>query len=293
MKAKWLVELDLFLDTEVRLLESLKKHNIEHKVLKYIPFDDDFVLRCRNKFNEKDCVVFYGSLNFARKLRGNVPWIPGVYGDYKMYECLSYYPAFGDNFLNNDYIMMPFGDLNRRKEFIYEHYNTTRFFCRPNSGLKEFTGTIVPDWDFDTLMRTMSFYNVPNSELIVVSSPKTIIREWRFIVINKDICEDYENEIITGSLYRDYTRSKDEVLHELCTDNEVLDYAIQMSKLYKPENAWTLDICQLDTGELKVLEIGCFSSAGWYGCDINIIVDRISELAEYEYNLYHENNIDD
>ena len=35
--------------------------------------------------------------------------------------------------------------------------------------------------------------------------------------------------------------------------------------------------------ELDMLEIGCFSCAGMYGNDLNIIVDKVSQVAERDW----------
>ena len=56
MKAKWLVELDLFTDTELDLIEAIKKSGREVKTLKYIPFDDNLVSNIEKDY-EKDAFI--------------------------------------------------------------------------------------------------------------------------------------------------------------------------------------------------------------------------------------------
>lgn len=271
MKPTWLVEKDIFLDTEINLIETLKEKGYPVNTVQYIPFDDD--LSRFEKITEKN-VIYYGSLNLAIKLKDKFNWIPGVYGDIKKYNCSSYYPYFKDYLLNKDYLYMTYADLYQNRDYLFEKFNDI-FFVRPDSILKEFTGQPISKYNFEDAYKLLGFYNdvVTQNLPIYVSSLKDIQKEWRFIVA--------DNEIITGSLYR--VKEKEETLHELCTDDNALNFAKQMAKLYNPERVWVLDVC-LSNNQYKLLEIGCFSFAGLYGNDLNIIVDKVSEIAKQEYN---------
>lgn len=77
MNVKWLIEDDVFEDNQDELISSLKTHNIDFHILKYVPFDDDLVNRCSQIYKPDDCVVFRGSINFGYKLR-KLPWVPSV-----------------------------------------------------------------------------------------------------------------------------------------------------------------------------------------------------------------------
>jgi len=293
MKAKWLVELDLFTDTEEELIKAIKKSGREVKTLQYIPFDDNLVGRCSEGYEENDCVVFYGSLNFGRKLR-KTSWIPGVYLKEKEYECTSYYPVFGDELIHSNYIMMPYGDLHRRKDFLFEHFGE-ELFIRPNSGFKNFTGTLVNRYNFDDTIQLCCFYDVEPDLLVIVSDVKDFQKEWRFVIVN--------GEVISGSLYRDWTigpeilspgsKTRDLVLlnsksvKEYCTDENAFKYAEKVSKMYSPDTAWTIDIALTSDNEYKTIEIGCFSCAGLYGNDLDKIVEKVSESAENEWIEYN------
>lgn len=300
MKAKWLIEKGLFTDTEDNLIDALKKHNIEYKTLSYVPFDDDLLGRCEKLFPKDDCIVFYGSLNFGTKLR-KMSWIPGVYLDEKKYECTSYYPIFGDLLVHKNYLMMPYGDLLRRKDQLYNMFNDghtlpiNKLFIRPNSGLKSFTGTVLPYHDFEDGVKMCGFYGVEPDLLVIISDAKTLSKEWRFVVVN--------GEVISGSLYRDWsspekitpgTTTKDYVLmnshsvKEVCTDEGAIEFAKKCAKMYDPESAWTLDVAQMGIGNYGVLEVGCFSGAGLYGNDLEKVVKAVTEAAEKEWKEYFE-----
>ena len=291
MRAKWLLELDLFTDTELGLIDAIKRSGREVKTMKYVPFDDKLVERISEDYEEEDCVVFYGSLNLGRKIMKQADFIPGVYLKEKNYECTSYYPVFGDELLHNSYLMMPYGDLLRRKNELYDIFGTT-LFIRPNSGFKEFTGTVLEYDNFEDGVELAGFYDVEPDLLVLVSDAKHIQKEWRFVVVN--------NEVVSGSLYRVWTIGQDKYsdstrdyvllnskkVDEYCTDEKAFEYARKVAKMYNPDTAWTIDITLTGDGEYKVIEIGCFSCAGMYANDLDDIVEKVSEAAEQEWNIF-------
>ena len=271
MKPKWLVEKDLFLDTEPRLIERLVKKGYTVKVVQYIPMDTDYS-KFEKMFDKNDCVVYYGSLNLAMELKKRFKWIPGVYGDIEKYRCTNYYPHFGTNHINSDYICMTFGELPEKKDALFERMGL--IFVRPDSILKEFTGVVTSLYNFEAAYKLMGFYSdVVKPDLpILISTVKDIQKEWRFIVV--------DGKVISGSLYR--IKEFEDTLHEPCLDSNALDFAKQMAGLYNPERVWVLDICLCELG-YKVLEIGCFSFAGMYGNDLDVIIDEVSRVAVEQY----------
>lgn len=296
MKANWLIELGLFEDTELDLIKAIENSGREYKTLSKDTLLDNSLNDYLRKFGKDECVVFYGSMNFGRKLR-KLPWVPGVYFDEEKYKCTSYYPAFGNLLLHNNYLMMPYGDLLRRKRYLYELFGEN-LFIRPNSGSKEFTGMVVPEKNFEDCVKLAGFYNVEPELLVVVSQAETILKEWRFVVVNQ--------EVISGSLYRDWsspeelseeTTTSDYVLlnshsvKKLCTDHRAWDFANKCAKLYNPEPCWTMDIAETYFRDYSLLEIGCFSCAGMYGNGLNIIVEKVSEEAEREWKEYFTEDV--
>lgn len=64
-------------------------------------------------------MVFYGSLNFGKKLKN--AWNPGVYLNEKAFECTSYYPVLKDQLIHYyNFSMLPYGVLMDKKEEIFE-----------------------------------------------------------------------------------------------------------------------------------------------------------------------------
>ena len=161
----WLVEkLDGLTDN---LISTLKRGGYKLFIIDNISNEDDL-----SRFKDlKSPLVYYGSLNLAMKLKDKYPdWKPGIYGDREFYKCTNYYPLFGYNHINCDYTCMTFGELNK------EQVRNGSVFVRPDSILKEFTGTVASLDDFDEKYKLMSFYDdVVTPQLpIIVSSVKEI-----------------------------------------------------------------------------------------------------------------------
>lgn len=297
MKVKWLLEPDVFEDNTDKLIDEIKKQGMEVNVIPYIPFDDDLAEKCLKIYKADECVVFYGSLNFGRKLR-KLPWIPGVHLNEKAFECTSYYPHLKELLLHyQDYIMMPYGDLAEHKTRIFRYFNSDKIFIRPNSGTKEFTGMVCTEDNFYDCVKLAGFYDVEPNLLVLISGVEPLEKEWRFVIV--------DGKPVAGSLYRDWsapekitpgTVTKDYVLmnsHSLweeSTDNNALMLAYEAAKRYNPDRCWTIDIVKTEYRTYHVLEIGCFSCAGLYGCDLEKVVKKVSASALKEWNEY--NNVE-
>src|SRR5690606_3444445 len=119
--------------------------------------------------------------------------LPGVYCNLQQLQCTSYYPKFGELLLNSQYIMLPFGELNRQKEFLFQCLGEEKIFIRPNSGFKIFTGKVVTRDSWDEDLRLFGFYSVEADKLVIASKSQDIFGEWRFVVV--------DNQIVSGSKY--------------------------------------------------------------------------------------------
>lgn len=297
MKAKWLIEADVFEDNSDKLVDIIKRKGMDVKILQYIPFDDDLVGRVSRMYDENDCVIFYGSLNFGHKLK-KTSLVPGVYLNEKAFECTSYYPALGNKLIHHNYMMLPFGDLLRMKDKLYENFHSDKIFLRPNSGNKQFTGMVAKYKNYEECIKLAGFYDVEPDLLVVASPVYDLDKEWRFVIVNQ--------EVISGSLYRDWsspqkitpgTITRDYILMnshskaEECNDRLAWMSAQQTALKYNPDICYTIDIAKINNPmgvSYGVLEVGCFSCAGLYGNDLDKVVDAVSKAALDEWNEYQE-----
>lgn len=269
---KWLIETDVFDENAQKLCDIIASQGMEFKKHRYVPFEepDQFL----HLFNKDDCVVFYGSIQFANQVKRHAPWIPGVYLNTPEFECLFYYPRFGDFLLNRDYVMLPFGELHRRKEFLMSTLGEDNcVFIRPSSGLKSFTGKVVTSERWDREIDQFALYEPPPEALVVVARPINLAKEWRLVVV--------DGKIITASKYRDGGK----IERQAGAPETVLNFAQDVCDKvkYSPDPAWILDVCETATGELYILEVGSFSCAGLYSCDLDLVVKSVSAVAHTEW----------
>ena len=278
MKPKWIIEDDAFPEDIKPLTEALEKQNIEHKVIPHLsPFKLDEWEEHLGNYPGEECVIFYGSLNTAKQLRKITKWIPGVYYNIPKYECVNYYAHLGEYLLNRNYILLPFGELKNQKEFLYHCLAMDRaIFIRPNRGDKIFTGKLVYKEKFEEEIERFGYGNIGSEELVAASEPKNLKFEWRFVVV--------EGKVITGSQYAENDRFGTEVGCPL----EAFEFAEEIAAHYNPDVAWVIDVCQTKGGTYRLMEVGCFSCAGLYKCDLDLIVKAVSVAAVREWQSYND-----
>lgn len=274
MKVKWLLGKGTFHENIHLIAEEIQRQGMEYKVVDYAPFSDDIDF---NEYSEDDCVIFYGSIGHANLIRKKSKWIPGIFYNQKAYDCKNYYPALGPYLLNSNYMLIPFGDLLRQKEFLFDKLGSRdTIFIRPDYGGKSFTGTIVYKETFEKFIDTIGFGQLDFGTLLVVSEPRNLVAEWRFLVV--------ENQVVTGSQYRNEFGLK----YKADYPAEAFELAQKVAKSYNPDKAWMVDICQTKEGNFYLLEIGCFSCAGIYLCDREIMIREVSRVALEEWKEYND-----
>ncbi len=268
----WLIEKEMFNENLDALRAEIKKQGFSSKEIRYIPFQNDYEY---NIYGEDDCVIVYGSLQFARSVQRNTKWCPGAYCTLENYECVHYYPIFGDYLLNQKYIMVPYGDLVRQKEFLFDTLGESEsLFVRPSSGFKLFTGTVIHKEKWE---KELNYYDIEPQKVVVVATPQNLIAEWRFIVVG--------TMVVCGSQYRNEYGTK---LTAVIPD-EVREYAQDVVDKtgYSPDDVWCLDLCKTKDGNLHVLEVGCFSCAGLYAAPLEPIVREVSQIAIDRWRQEH------
>jgi len=271
----WIIE-HCFGDDTHRLVHSLKQKGIPHTVLSGNPtYQDNWQSMHPN--NDYPVVV-NGSIQFCGIVQRKCPnWYPGPYSTFGAYDCTKYYPIFGDKLLNGDYLMMPYGDLNRNKNELFKQFGIDNtIFIRPNRGNKIFTGQTVYKESWDKDIKLIGFYDVPQDELCVISSPKNVLDEWRFFV--------YNEEVITGSCYKRGGKLTNTAL-AVSNRDKGFDFTAKavadqnVTKGFRPDSVWSIDICRTSTNTFYVLEVGCFSCAGIYEADTDKLVDAVNKAA--------------
>ena len=257
--------------------------NAGHNVIltRYIPFStsvsndvDQFIYERQTVLNKP--LVAYGCTGFLKQLVKNPYYkfsCPGAYFKIDELKYSVYSSQWGEYMFNEDYIMLPYGELKRRiDEDIHEgrrppHFKSHRLFVRPDVVTKSFAGRL---FDFDTFedsIRSIVQYEpIDDRELCIIASEKEIIAEFRHIVCDR--------EVITGSQYRrdgklDIRSDVDEDCHRLAqqvAEKEDMDYV------------YVVDTALTEDGP-RIMEFNAFSCSGLYACDTNIIVDKVGKMA--------------
>jgi hypothetical protein len=273
MLVHWLIDADMFDHYRDDLVEAIRKHGQEVKLVRppSPPYRwDDVGCSYRDTFPKDCCVVAHGDIELVTRIHRESRWTPGAFCSVDNFRCSSYLCHFGEYWINADYMMLPFGELSRQSSFLFDKLGRSgRIFVRPDSPLKLFTGQIATDSTFEKDLEFMGFYEFPAESIVVVSSPKAIVNEWRFVVA--------AGRVVAGCLYQ---QGKTKMLK--CEyDHEAFQLASTIaSSGYEPDPVWVVDICETSDGEFRLLEIGGFSFSDLYACDKTAVVSAVSEVAK-------------
>ncbi len=279
-KCKWLFDYHMLKDAYHKdLVELCKELNIEYEVLTYIPNYKALQITPFQEnptFEKGECVVAYGSIEFLEALDSlNMGYIPSRYMEINALKCSHYLPNIPSEYLLNDnFIMLPYKEFKKNPNRIYDLYETNKLFVRPDSGLKTFAGTTIHIEDFDYEINSLeNLTSVLPTTMILVSPIKKIEKEYRILVGNR--------KVIAASQYK----VKDTVVMKEGAPVEAIKLAEKIICLSEqPDIVYTVDIAQTITGEYKVIELNSFSAAGLYHCNPEIVLKKVSKIAELEYN---------
>ncbi len=269
VRLAWLLEENTFNEeAHPKLITAIRDRKMDVETIKYAPFGygsyDQY-------FRDRSYVMCMGSLNFIKRIRREKPrWWPNSWCNLPAFKCSTYYAHWGKYLLNSDYTMVPMGDLPRLQEAIYAHFaQDDCIFIRPDRGDKTFTGNVLPREDFDKVYDHIKDFCEP-TDLVIISSPKKVEEEWRFIIAN--------HEVVTASQYRS---GRWNVVKAGAPD-EAIQFVEMIAKTqFAPDPMYSLDICK-SNGCYRLLEIGSFSCSGLYACDVDKMVQAVVDWVEEE-----------
>lgn len=281
MKPIWIIEKNVFQDgTDDRMADIARASGMEVLRIEY-----EWQHGVKGRFiRANECVAFYGSMNTARRLLRHHQWSPTAWFNLETLQCTSYYAHWGEFLFQQEYMLLPWAEMKRKKEFLYNTlwnghaYSAKKIFLRPNSNTKLFTGTVL-EWDkFEHFIDMTDECYTPDPEtLVVAAKAQFIANEWRFVVS--------EGKVLTGSWY-----GKDGGGNALSNnidgsdspqDMKARELAETIAKYeWQPDIIYTMDICDTTSGQTSLLEIGSVNTAAVYGCNLDVVVQKVSELAE-------------
>jgi hypothetical protein len=228
-------------------------------------------------FNANDCAIVYGSIAFIRQYLTGRDFHPGAYYSSTLFRCSGYMPKIESQLLANpEYIMIPFGELERRSEQFFDFFKTDSLFVRPDTGGKVFAGRVIGKaesaFDLDTINRLSGVW--PDT-MVLVAKGKVITAEYRFFIV--------AGEVITGSMYM----SNGEPCVSPIVNADCMAVARKVAaSSFQIDNAYCCDVGIVD-GEAKVIELNSFSAAGLYACDAKKLFAAVAAEAMRDYLETH------
>ncbi|BAZ14143.1 hypothetical protein NIES4071_59830 [Calothrix sp. NIES-4071] len=267
----WIVEDGVFGSSIIPLVSEIQNQGHQVRVIDYSKEDTDFT----RFFPEDECILFYGSIHVASKIL-ILPWAPGVIGRIEHYYCTNYYQYLSKWLLNTPYYILSLKDLCYRVAHhdsdIENLAKSKRLFVRPDSPLKLFPGNVYSLGELDNLQMFMRCHYLEDENiLVVVAKERQIDGEWRVIVS--------DGKIVGASQYKQFGKP----FYTGRMLEEVLLLAQEVAGCgWQPDSIWVLDLCIFE-GKAYILEIGFFSCAALYRCELSSVVREASRIALLEW----------
>lgn len=257
MKLRWIIQDKVFGQETNNLVKYIDPKQLDlvsdFSKIKSIDLSEYRIVRGSTKFVQ-DYYCKFAEYDYAL----------GLCLDINVYDCSKYYQKV-NGLLNHRCIFMPWGMLKKEfiQELIFWTFDHCKFFIRPNSGRKIFTGTtITQKWfakELDIIAGLPSTSGLNDETMCVVADFQTIKAEARFLMC--------ENQVIDFSVYSGGF------------NNKTAKSAIKLaeSNNYYPDKLYTIDICVNELDDLYILEYNSFVSAGLYDMDPAKIIKAVEE----------------
>ncbi len=218
-------------------------------------------------YQNDDKVLFMGCIEMNKLVGDQLRkqgCAPVTYSNFDNYLCTKFYPYFGEFLFNDDYVIIPLTELKRRLYFFYGIFGKeAQVFVRPDSGDKPFKAGLLDMQDTESFFD--EFKHLQN-ELVIVSSPKNIKAEFRFLVTDRQQILAVSSYRFNGLLTKVPSASPQAT--KLC--EEILKIG------YFPDGIFCIDIAQDNDGNCWLLELTSFSSAGLYAMDKKKVVQGVA-----------------
>ena len=271
MSLIWLIESGVYGQECAPLVEEIRRQSmtaiiLPHRKLmkKPLPTIGSHTL------SKDDCVLGYGTFPFARHIQLHFPWIPGAWCHAQNLDCAHYYAYFGRFLLNQHYAILPGTEAIRQRDWLVSVFAVNdQVFVRPTGCHKLFTGRCMERSGFAEQLAPTRY---DPETLVVVSAPKTIGREWRFVIAG--------NEVVAVSRYAIHGNIS---LAQGCPQ-EVQQFVEHMltEVSWRPDPIFMMDVGEAD-GDLRLIELSGFSNSWLYRCDLQEVVARAGEVAMHAW----------
>lgn len=262
MEAKWIVDKSIFEDNKIPK-EEFEKLGVDLFEFEYVPFTQG---KLDIPFSPAEPVVVCGAFNAVRNLRS----FYGCYFNENNFRTNVYMSLFAQSsmFLNDDHVYCSFSDLLSDPMYYYDLFQKDILFFRPLDGIKSFTGNSISRRSIDTEMDVMKdLYNVSPESMILISTPKKIHEESRFLIGNNEII-DYSRYMVDNDMIQDKNTNTSAIMFV----KDVIKH-----NTWAPDDLYMMDIAITDHGP-KIIELNSFSCSGWYGMNEARVIEKVSNI---------------
>ena len=258
-----------------RLVDAVKDLNLSYSIFKLRPFDHHIeIVDGLIPGGAKPTMVW--GMTTIEEVAKRYGWVPGVFKN-ENFDMRVFHKMWGTEMLNFD------GQFHKLGEV--PSFEGARFI-RPVHDTKSFTGQLINGDEFEKWRQQLyelrhEYTTLDLNTEVMVATPKKLVNEARFFVVDK--------EVISGSTYRVGGR----VLYKHIDRNfplgiPLLEYAerhcvASTSELmpWTPAEAFVLDVGQTDEGKLKIIEVNCLNTSGFYDNDMTAVVKAISYMKSW------------
>lgn len=259
-------------------INILKSLDIKHTIVKVVPFSHELI---PEPIIEKDeQVMVFGGTTFI-KIAKQRNYNYGAYYLHSTYQqWIDMYGA--NNMLNNFPIFSDFSSVP------YELFENMDYFIRPIEDTKCFSGQVInndahKNWvkSLQSVWEKGEYCAIhPNTKVMVHALRKTL-QEYRFFILDQTI--------VAQSVYKIGKNAYSErgFMKTMPIEQGAIIFVINMLKLANPCTGYVLDVAKVGDDEYKIVELNCFNSSGFYGCNMQSVVKKLQEkfLRDREYFL--------
>jgi len=269
----WVLEPDVFPSNHDAFVRAV--HEAGHEV---VLWQDDWGLTGSWPRLDSRTVVFHGSLENAARIAAELPWRPGAYCDVAAFQCSTWYPQAQRWLLHRHWQIVSASQLVANPSAVLAaSADIYSLFVRPDSPLKPFAGRVLRRNEITLEALDYGFYFDDAAIPVVVAPVRSVEREWRYVVVDR--------QIVAGSAYDPAKRA---AVRDDPGGAPWQFAATVAATLAPPKTVYVMDICEADN-ELRLLELNPFSGADLYACDLAIVVREVSSAAAKAFAFHSEN----
>lgn len=259
----WVIQKNLFNERGYdQLVSTLERMGVPHVDVRVVPFSGEYGELSPEVEDGPRALVAYGSTTLMR-IAIKRRWRPGVFFDEENFSAPAWFEHWGEHVLNYGAEVVPFKDVSVPPG----EYR----FIRPADDLKAFSGHVIYSDSFaEWKERVLGVESptLPPDHPCVVAPVREIAREYRFFVV--------DGRVVTGSIYK----LGENVVYRADVEDYVTEYAQARVDEWKPADGFVIDVAAMRDGSLRVIEVNCLNSAGFYACDASKIVQAVSDHYE-------------